>query len=66
MTALTCPGCGSPRKLGQHLCWDCWDTLPNKVRNKLAVRDHLAVARVQLLRRQLAENVPLHEIEIHL
>ncbi|MFE3149116.1 hypothetical protein ACFXJ6_21080 [Streptomyces sp. NPDC059218] len=66
MITLICPGCGSPRKLGQYLCWDCWDTLPNTARDKLAIRDHLAVARAQLLRQRLAENIPLHEIEINL
>lgn len=68
MTALTCPApdCGSPRKVGQHMCWDCWDALPVDTRRVLAIRDHLARARVQILHQQLAGHVPLHEIEIRL
>ncbi|WP_371097155.1 hypothetical protein [Streptomyces sanglieri] len=68
MTALTCPtpDCGSPLKVGQHLCWDCWDALPADARRVLAIRDRLAVARVQLLHQQLAGNIPLRQIEIRL
>lgn len=68
MTALTCPtpDCAGSRRTGQYLCWDCWDALPGPARRALSLRDNLAIARLQLLHRQLADGVPPHEIEIDL
>jgi hypothetical protein len=68
MSALTCPtpACAAARRAGQYLCWDCWDGLPDPTRRALSVRDDLAIARVQILHRELAAGVPPHEIEINL
>ncbi|MEU3785228.1 hypothetical protein [Streptomyces sp900129855] len=68
MTALNCPNpaCEASRRAGQYLCWDCWDALPGPARHALSIRDDIAIARLQLLHRQLAAGVPPHEIEIRL
>ncbi|WP_019061761.1 hypothetical protein [Streptomyces prunicolor] len=68
MTALNCPNpvCEAKRRTGQYLCWDCWDTLPRPTRLALGSRDDIAIARLQILHRELAAGVPPHEIEIDL
>lgn len=68
MSALTCPApnCGTQLRNGQHLCWDCWDALPDPTRRALSIRDDLAIARVQILHQELAAGVPPHDIRIEL
>lgn len=68
MSALDCPNpaCKARRRAGQYLCWDCWDALPDPPRRALSIRDDLAIARLQILHRELAAGVPLQEIEIDL
>jgi len=68
MSALKCPNpaCEASRRAGQYLCWDCWDALPGPTRRAFSIRDELAIARLQLLHRELAAGVPPHEIEIDL
>jgi hypothetical protein len=68
MSALSCPNpaCEAKRRTGQYLCWNCWDTLPHPTRRALSIRDDLAIARLQILHRELGAGVPPHEIEIGL
>lgn len=62
---LTCPACRtSPRRPGQYLCPDCWGQLPARAQRSLNRRDRLALPRLRELHDQLAEGIPLTEIDV--
>ncbi|MFE6486618.1 hypothetical protein ACFVGN_27295 [Streptomyces sp. NPDC057757] len=59
-----CPSCRQPKGARKYLCLTCWDTLPALARRHLNRRDQRAMSRLQELYRQIAEGVPLREIEV--
>lgn len=67
MKKPTCPGCGGERRsLKVYLCKNCWWLLPPWIREALARRDGLEVARLMELRRQLAAGVPVESVKVQL
>jgi len=62
---LACPACRTNlRRPGQYLCPGCWGQLPDRAQRSLNRRDRLALARLRELHDQLAEGLPLHEIDV--
>jgi hypothetical protein len=64
MTTTPCPSCRRPKGPGKYLCSGCWFTLPQPARSALNRRDTHAHARLRELHSQLANDVPLHEIQV--
>lgn len=61
---LKCPGCPGRRNRGQHLCNNCWRSLPASTRSRLTRRDARAFARVRELHAALAARTPLQVIRV--
>jgi hypothetical protein len=59
-----CPSCRQPKGPGKYLCLDCWNSLSGPARRALNRRGSMAVARLQELYSQLANGVPLDEIQV--
>ncbi|MDX3455079.1 hypothetical protein PV396_24580 [Streptomyces sp. ME02-8801-2C] len=65
MANTRCPGCPSGVKgPGKYLCLTCWHALTPASRHALRRRGPGAMARLQDLYRQVANGVPLADIEV--
>jgi hypothetical protein len=65
MTPTPCPACHTrPRRPRQYLCGTCWAALPPAARRALTSRGPAAITRLQQLHDQLADGVPLTEIQV--
>lgn len=65
MTFTTkCLSCKQPRHARAYLCWPCWRQLPAQARYTLLLKDDKAGIRLIELTHQLADRVPLGEIEV--
>ncbi|WP_413102251.1 hypothetical protein [Streptomyces sp. Inha503] len=63
-TTKPCLSCRRPRRPGQYLCRACWFKIPGPTRSALNQRDDRAMARLRELHSQLANDVPLSEIQV--
>lgn len=64
VASTPCPSCRHPKGQGKYLCLGCWSTLPMAQRRLLNRRDSHAMTRLQELYTQVAQGVPLGEVQV--